>query len=87
MLSGGTAHRAALSQAPACGDYSDIKAVCRAKRELMRRVNVRGRVMLTGAQLGDRYLGRVCVLGFRTRRAHMQACIEDLAQAAAELLE
>jgi aromatic-L-amino-acid decarboxylase len=57
-----------------------------ATRALMERVTRRGRVMLSGAQVGERYVGRVCVLGFRTRLAHMQACVEDLAAESAELL-
>lgn len=51
----------------------------RATRDLMDRVTARGRVMLTGASVGDRFLGRVCVLSFRTRQAQMDACVEDLA--------
>jgi len=52
----------------------------------MQRVTARGRVMLTGAQVGERFLGRVCVLSFRTRRAQMQACIEDIAAETAAIL-
>jgi aromatic-L-amino-acid/L-tryptophan decarboxylase len=51
----------------------------RATRGLMDRVTARGRVMLTGASVDDRFLGRVCVLSFRTRQAQMDACVEDLA--------
>jgi len=29
---------------------------------------------------GRRFLGRVCVLSFRTRQAHIDACVEDLAE-------
>lgn len=57
-----------------------------ATRALMQRVTARGRVMVTGAQVGERFLGRVCVLSFRTRRAQMGACVEDIAQVAAEIL-
>jgi aromatic-L-amino-acid decarboxylase len=57
-----------------------------ATQALMERVTRRGRVMLSGAQVGERYVGRVCVLGFRTRREHMQACVEDLAAESAALL-
>ena len=57
-----------------------------ATRELMRRVTARGRVMLTGASVGDRYLGRVCVLSFRTRRADIEACVRYLAEESAALL-
>ena len=43
--------------------------------DLMRRVTARGRVMLTGARVGERFLGRVCVLAFRTRKQHVDACV------------
>lgn len=54
-------------------------------RALMERVTRRGRVMVTGAQVGKRYLGRVCVLSFRSRRAQVEACVEDIATEAAAL--
>lgn len=57
-----------------------------ATRALMQRVTARGRVMLTGAQVGERYLGRICVLSFRTRRAQMEACIADISAEAAAIL-
>lgn len=44
-------------------------------------VNARGRVMLTGATVRGRHVGRVCVLSFRTRRAHVAAAVADLASA------
>ncbi|HOQ59922.1 MAG TPA: hypothetical protein PKZ08_04825, partial [Vicinamibacterales bacterium] len=48
---------------------------------LLERVTRRGRVMLTGCTVdGGRFLGRVCVLSFRTRQAHVDACVEDVAQ-------
>jgi aromatic-L-amino-acid decarboxylase len=53
---------------------------------LLDRVNARQRVMLTGCTVDDgRFLGRVCVLSFRTRQAQIDACVEDLAAAAAEI--
>jgi len=59
-----------------------------ATRELLDRVNARQRVMLTGCTVGDgRFLGRVCVLSFRTRQDRMDACVEDLAAAASEILQ
>ncbi|GMV04632.1 MAG: L-2,4-diaminobutyrate decarboxylase [Gemmatimonadota bacterium] len=58
-----------------------------ATRALMERVTRRGSVMLTGAQVGERYLGRVCVLGFRTRHPDVEACVQHLAEEAAGLLE
>jgi aromatic-L-amino-acid decarboxylase len=60
-----------------------------ATRELIERVTRRGRVMLTGCtvdQDGDRFLARVCVLSFRTRRERIDACVEDVAAEAAALL-
>jgi aromatic-L-amino-acid decarboxylase len=57
-----------------------------ATRALMQRVTARGRVMLTGAQVGERFLGRICVLSFRTRKAQVQACLEDIAIEAQALL-
>lgn len=57
-----------------------------ATRALMERVTARGRVMVTGAQVGERYLGRICVLSFRSRRAQVEACAEDIAAEAAVIL-
>jgi aromatic-L-amino-acid/L-tryptophan decarboxylase len=51
----------------------------RATAELLERVTRRGRVMLTGCTVDGRFLGRVCVLSFRTRQAQIDALIEDLA--------
>ena len=53
--------------------------------DLMRRVTARGRVMLTGARVGERFLGRVCVLAFRTRKQHVDACVEDIAAESAAI--
>ncbi|MEB2312685.1 MAG: aminotransferase class V-fold PLP-dependent enzyme [Sorangiineae bacterium] len=58
----------------------------RATRALMTGVTRRGRVMLTGAQVGERFLGRVCVLSFRTRGADLERCVEDVREEAARLL-
>ena len=58
-----------------------------ATRELLDRVTARGRVMLTGCWLDDgRFLGRVCVLSFRTRQDRIDACVEDVAAETAALL-
>ena len=62
-----------------------LEAQNAATRALMERVTARGRVMLTGAQVGERYLGRVCVLSFRSRRAQVEACVQDIAAEAAVL--
>jgi aromatic-L-amino-acid/L-tryptophan decarboxylase len=42
--------------------------------------------MLTGCTVGDRFLGRVCVLSFRTRQAQIDQCVEDVAAETARLL-
>ena len=52
-----------------------------ATRELMDRTTRRGRVMITGAVAGGRYLGRVCVLSFRTHQAQIDALVQDLSTA------
>ena len=57
-----------------------------ATRALIDGVTARGRVMLTGCTVDDRYLGRVCVLSFRTRRDRIDACVEDVAAEAAAIL-
>jgi len=46
-------------------------------RALMERTTARGRVMVTGASTRGRYLGRVCVLSFRTHAERIDALIED----------
>lgn len=57
-----------------------------ATRALMQRVTERGQIMTTGAQVGDRFLARVCVLSFRTRKAQMETCVSQMAEEAAKLL-
>ena len=52
-----------------------------ATRELLERVTRRGRVMMTGCEIGGRFLGRICVLSFRTHAEHIDACIQHLAEA------
>ena len=42
--------------------------------------------MLSGAVVERRFLARVCVLSFRTRTRHMEACVTDLAEEAAAIL-
>jgi aromatic-L-amino-acid decarboxylase len=51
----------------------------RVTADLLERVTRRGRVMLTGCAVDGRFLGRVCVLSFRTRQAQIDACVEDVA--------
>jgi aromatic-L-amino-acid decarboxylase len=63
-----------------------LEAENAATRALMDRVTRRGQVMLTGAVVGTRFLGRVCVLSFRTRRADVETCVQQLAEEVAALL-
>ena len=53
----------------------------RATRALMDETTRRGRVMITGSIARGRFLGRVCILSFRTHAAEIDALIEDLAAA------
>jgi aromatic-L-amino-acid decarboxylase len=57
-----------------------------ATRALMESVTARGRVMLTGAVARGRYLGRVCILSFRTHRPQVDALVQDMAAAIREIV-
>jgi aromatic-L-amino-acid decarboxylase len=57
-----------------------------ATRRLLERVNARGRVMLTGCTVDERFLARVCVLSFRTRRCHVETGIDQIIEEAARIL-
>ena len=57
-----------------------------ATRELMAATSQRGRVMISGAVAGGRYVGRVCVLSFRTHAAQIDHLVEDMAAAIAEVV-
>jgi aromatic-L-amino-acid/L-tryptophan decarboxylase len=48
-------------------------------------VNARQRVFLTGTVAAGRFALRICVLSFRTHRERMEAALEDLRAAAAEV--
>lgn len=61
---------------------STLEEQSAATRELLERVTRRRKVMMTGCEVGGRYLGRVCVLSFRTRREHIVACEQQLAEEA-----
>ncbi len=63
-----------------------LEAQNAATRKLIERITRRGKVMLTGADVGERHLGRVCILSFRTRRAIIETCIRHLAEEAEDLL-
>jgi aromatic-L-amino-acid/L-tryptophan decarboxylase len=51
----------------------------RATKALMEQATARGRVMVTGCTTHGRYLGRVCVLSFRTHQDRIDALVEDFA--------
>ena len=57
-----------------------------ATRALMARTSARGRVMVSGAVTRGRYVGRVCVLSFRTHQPEIDALIEDMTAVLAEVL-
>jgi aromatic-L-amino-acid decarboxylase len=57
-----------------------------ATRALMTETTRRGRVMVTGAVARGRYLGRVCVLSFRTHAAQIDALVEDLEASIREIV-
>lgn len=63
-----------------------LEAQNAATHALIKRVTQRGKVMLTGADIGGRYLGRVCVLSFRTRQATMETCVRHLREESRTLL-
>jgi aromatic-L-amino-acid decarboxylase len=56
-----------------------------ATRALMEKTSGRGRVMVTGCTAHGRFLGRVCVLSFRTHQTHIDALVEDMAAAIYEI--
>jgi aromatic-L-amino-acid/L-tryptophan decarboxylase len=51
----------------------------RATRRLMDETTRRGRVMVTGCAAQGRFLGRVCVLSFRTHQPQIDALVDDMA--------
>ncbi len=62
-----------------------IEAENRLNRLLLEKVNSRKRVYLTATTLAGRLVIRICVLSFRTHLDRMQACVEDIKAAIAEL--
>jgi len=56
-----------------------------ATRALVQTTTARRRVMLTGCATHGRYMGRVCVLSFRTHQAQIDALVEDFAAAIQEV--
>ena len=58
----------------------------RLNRELLAKVAARQRVLLTGTDLADGFVGRICVLSCRTHQDRMEMALEDLRATAAELV-
>lgn len=54
---------------------------------LLDKVRQRQRVLLTGCTVDGRFLARVCVLAFRTRKSRVDACIEDVTEETKAILE
>ena len=54
-------------------------------KALMERTTARGRVMVTGATAHARYVGRVCLLSFRTHQDRIEALVEDFATVLGEI--
>ncbi len=57
-----------------------------ATEALVERVTARGKIILSGCTVDGRYLARVCVLGFRTRQAEMDICLQHVAEESAAIL-
>jgi aromatic-L-amino-acid decarboxylase len=57
-----------------------------ATRTLLENTKKRGRVMLTGCTAHDRFLGRVCVLSFRTHQPQIDHLVEDLSASIPEVV-
>jgi aromatic-L-amino-acid decarboxylase len=67
------------------GEHLPEEVLDALNRELLERINGRGRVMLTGTTLQGRFVLRICILSFRTHRRNMEHCVEDVRDAVAEL--
>jgi aromatic-L-amino-acid decarboxylase len=55
-------------------------------RELLDLINAKKRVYLTGTQLGNRFVIRICVLSFRTHQDRMLAALDDIRRSVREVL-
>jgi aromatic-L-amino-acid decarboxylase len=58
----------------------------RATKRLMDETTARGRVMLSGSHTHGRFLGRVCILSFRTHAPQIDALVDDLAASIAGIV-
>jgi aromatic-L-amino-acid/L-tryptophan decarboxylase len=57
----------------------------RLNRRLMKRINDRKRVLLTGTSLRGDFVIRICVLSFRTHQDRMEAGLEDIREEAGSI--
>jgi len=57
-----------------------------ATRAVLEKTTARGRVMLSGSHARGHFLGRVCVLSFRTHQRHIDELVEDLSASIAETM-
>ena len=58
----------------------------RATRELLERVRARGKIMMTGCTIDERFLARMCILSFRTRQEQVDTCVEQVTEETAAIL-
>ena len=56
-----------------------------ANQALLDAINRRGRVFLSGTQLDEYFVVRLCILNFRTHRDRIEMCLEDIRDAIAEV--
>ncbi len=75
-----------LRPAPRGGVELDGAEIDALNHRFLARINARQRVFLTGTELAGGFVIRICVLSFRTHRAQLEACLEDLRAAAEEVL-
>ena len=73
----------AFRLAPAGWSEEDLD---RLNHRLLEQINARERVYLTATRLNGRFAIRICVLSFRTHQDRMEAGLEDIRAAAAEVL-
>lgn len=61
------------------------EALDQLNRQLLERINLRGRVFLTGTVLRGRFAIRICILSFRTHLDRVQQAVEDIQAAMNDL--
>ena len=54
-------------------------------QRLLEAINRRRRVYMSGTRFGERFVLRICILNFRTHKDRMEACLEDIRAAVAEV--